>query len=128
MEVQTLILDLPLPPRATHPNARPHHMAKASATANQRQAAYLTAIAARNLGKYNAPFNKPIVEARFVVQSQHDTTNLSAWLKATMDGLQDANVVLNDRDLTLLPPTQEVKRGKSNFKYLGVRLTIREGA
>lgn len=128
MEVPTLILDLPLPPRATHPNARPHHMAKASATASQREAAMLTAIAARNLGQYKSPFKKPIVEAHFVVQGQHDTPNLGMWLKATLDGLQDAKVVLNDRDLTLMPPTQEVAKGKKNWGRLGVRLTIKEGA
>ena len=68
------------------------------------------------------------MEAHFVVQARHDTDGLTSWLKATNDGLADAGVVGNDRDLTLMPPTQEVKRGPANYKYLGVRLTIREGA
>src|SRR5687767_4924015 len=92
-------LELPIPPRATHPNARTHWGAKATAT--KRQRSDCSTMASIILRSRQAPrWAAASVLATFHVPGKSartsDPDNLIAWLKATIDGLQDAGVFAND--------------------------------
>ena len=105
----SLEITIPLPPRATHPNARPHWRTLAKAKKQQRGDAFLSAKDA--IGRSAAPrfvratilatFYKPGTQAKTM-----DSDGMVAWLKATADGLQDAQVIVNDSGLTWLPPKE----------------------
>jgi len=99
-----IILELPLPPKALHPNSRPHWRTKAEAVKRARRDARLVAGPQRP----SAPFARATVQATFYVARRNDTDNLAAWLKSYLDGLQDGGIVANDRDLTVLPPFQTI--------------------
>jgi len=82
-----------------------------SSKKSQRSDAHLAALAdmqAQNLEKphwqratIQATFHKPSRRARL-----HDQDGITAWLKATADGIQDAGVVADDCGLVWLPPVQ----------------------
>ena len=100
-----IIVTIPIPPRATQANAGKHWAPKARATKQQRQDAGFSALEAMRRWGIKHPFAKALVFPKFFfrVKSRHDTSNLGTWLKASLDGLADAKVVTNDRDITLLP-------------------------
>jgi len=100
--VNTLLIVLPLPPRILHPNARPHHMAKAKATKAYRGMAALTARQSKNDPPRWKSAQVHIVYF-FKDSRRRDRDNLLAWLKSAFDGLADAGVVENDADFVYHP-------------------------
>jgi Holliday junction resolvase RusA-like endonuclease len=109
-----------LPPKQMHPNARCHWRAKLKPKAIQRQNAALAAGYASRV-----MFRSATIQATFHLGKRgkrHDSDNLIAWLKASIDGLQDAGVLADDSGVTWLPPAQVF--GKSAGEDKMVVLTI----
>lgn len=95
-----LTLQLPIPDPVLSPNAREHWSIKAKATKAARGRAHLEAL--RVLDGNEAPFWK---KARYTATlftlsgRSRDPDNFNASLKAYIDGIADAGIVSNDRDL-----------------------------
>ncbi len=95
----SLTITIPIPHKATHPNARSHWAAKAKHAKKQREDAYIAAQVAV-VGRMSYPkFKSASTSAVFYFRTKHsrDIDNLTAWLKATYDGLADARIVDNDK-------------------------------
>jgi hypothetical protein len=89
---QPIVIELPLPPDCLHPNARPHRWAKMKATKATRELACLVARTARP----DAPFAKACYRITFRLSRRRDYDGLLSWAKATIDGIADAGVIVND--------------------------------
>lgn len=117
----SLVIEIPMPPRELHPNARVHHMAKARATKRFRWEVGVAAKDAlqvrRNLEggpPPGLPATHAVVTARFgfMTRRRRDEDNLCSWLKAGFDALQrptarhpsDAGIVVDDSGLEHRPP------------------------
>jgi hypothetical protein len=105
----SITITVPIPPKQMHPNSRNHWRAKLGAKAEQRGTAKLSALEALN-GKSPPRWERATIHATFYRSSprakQQDGLNLLAWLKATEDGIEDAQIVANDRGVTWLAPSQ----------------------
>ena len=105
-----IVFTLPLPPRESSPNARPHHMAKArAAKAYRAKVRMLTSSALR--GK-RPLYPEAMLELHWIHKTAHrlDSTNAIASFKAGEDGLADAGLLLNDRGVTWLPVKQSTDK------------------
>ncbi len=92
-----LFVELPLPPRGTHPNTRfKNHIALSTAIRKQRMEAKFCAMEAMQRSKCKFPFDKIDIQVVQRMPRRHDPENIKAWLKASIDGLQDAGVIVND--------------------------------
>lgn len=130
MEDGELLITLPLPSAAASPNARSAHWSQRQGAAKRmRGDAHLAAHAAMQYPgapwkpcwqnvEITAHFHKPSKQAKLA-----DQDNLISSLKAYIDGLQDAGVILNDRGVTWKPPRQFV--GPAQAKERKVVLRIR---
>lgn len=101
---------LGLPPKELSPNSRCYWRVKAAATKAFRTEAQLMAINAMNeqlrpLAK-RPRWKSAKVQCTFYRRTRHktDPDNLISSVKAAFDGLTDAGVWSDDRDLTHLPP------------------------
>jgi hypothetical protein len=110
--LDSLEIELPIPPQSTHPNSRGAHWSKkAKGVAQQREdAATMAGVVLRQLKRAAPQWERVTVQATFYKPGNRarpmDSDNLIAWLKGTMDGLQDAGIVKNDSGTTWLPPVQ----------------------
>ena len=87
-----------LPPGETSPNWRGHWSVKSPAAAKFREAVRLCAINQRNLTKKWKPFVRPIMSLTFVFDMvrNRDEDNMRARFKPGLDGLVDAELLLDD--------------------------------
>ena len=87
-EAGTLVIRLPLPPRALNPNSRVHWAVKARAVTDMRLAASVTALGS------SIRFTEPIIDAVFwhKTKKRRDRDNAIASCKAMIDGLSDAKL------------------------------------
>lgn len=116
---------LPLPDRALHPNARfqtrngAMHKARKVA-AYRTHAAQEAAVAC---GFKPPRWEKAAVQAVFYFKDsrRRDKDGALSSIKAALDGLQDAEIVVNDSGITPLPPIMNVDR-----EHPRVELTIVE--
>jgi len=119
-----LVLDLPIPGRAAHPNSRSRsHWPKTRAVKKQRQAVAEAAKIASIEQLTGPPFWARVrVRAVFHTRTgrRQDADNLVAWLKSTFDGLEDAGIVANDRGLVCEPP--EVKKTGRLAEWLELKV------
>ena len=90
-------LNLPLPPRCLHPNARTHWAPKAKAVKESRAAAAMLAKSQRP----KTPWKNARYTLLFELCRNRDEDGLLSWVKAYLDGLQDAGVIVNDSGLSL---------------------------
>jgi Holliday junction resolvase RusA-like endonuclease len=103
-----MIVTLSLPPQHCKPNVRSHWRAKAKAVAEYRSEARDAAMAAA----YEWQLMEPITEAVVTVCAfwptvrRMDADNLLASMKAAFDGITDAGVWADDRDVTFMPCRQ----------------------
>jgi Holliday junction resolvase RusA-like endonuclease len=97
-----------LPPKALHPNSRPHYFAKAKAARAYREIARLNALAVRP----RAPWPAATVQCTFFFATtrRRDGDNWLASMKAAFDGLADGRLVVNDAGFTHLPPKMQIDR------------------
>ena len=113
---------VPLPPREMHPSVRVHWRRKLVPKRQQRSDAWIAGSGA--LCGLAPPFwESAKVEATFWMPRRMDPDGLISWLKATFDGLQDAGIILNDSNLTILPPRQVT--GKDSLGRRQVVLVVR---
>ena len=116
---------IPLPPKQMHPNARCHWRAKLRPKSRQRQAAKLNGC----MQVDGFPrFTKATIQATFHLGKRgkrHDADNLIAWLKASIDGLQDAGVLADDSGVTWLPPEQVFGKSAGDEKIVVLTITGR---
>jgi len=100
-----------LPPKDLHPNKRPHHMVKARKTKQQRQRTAAEALIEARKHKWR-PARAAIILLHFKFTSEnaqkHDGDNLVSWSKASIDGLKDAGILVDDNKVTYLPPLQTI--------------------
>jgi Holliday junction resolvase RusA-like endonuclease len=97
--MSSLTITIPLPPKEVRNNWRGHWAKKAKAVKAYRFEAMFAAIQAI---AGNAPFWKKAsvrVTAYFPTARHFDPTNLIDALKPAFDGLQDAGVIENDKNL-----------------------------
>jgi crossover junction endodeoxyribonuclease RusA len=106
--MSSLTLTIPLPPSEVRNNARVHWSKKARAVKTYRTETRLRAIRAiaSNEMSDNLPWKKATaqVTAYFPTARHLDPTNLIDALKSAFDGLQDAGVIEDDKDLWPLRP------------------------
>lgn len=103
--MRTLTIILPIPFPELWPNARPHFHAKARATKRYRKLSHLVALSEGNRERWGEPAKAVTIRATFFLPCRkRDPDNCIAALKAAFDGLADAKIIANDRDLTILPP------------------------
>ena len=112
-----MIIDLPLPDKLLHPNARPHYMQKARLVRQHRDHAQFIA----RTHKDRKTFTKPVVSMDFHLSRKRDVDGLVAWIKSYLDGFEDAGLFENDSAVEI----GQVKRHKA--KVAKVVFTITEG-
>ena len=95
----SLTITIPLPPKSVKANARSHWRKKAQGAHTYRKQAWAAAVVAVKRKPPRWLKAKMEVKAYFPTTNFPDPTNLMASLKAAEDGLQDAGVIQNDRDL-----------------------------
>lgn len=89
---------LPLPPRACHPNSRPHWSVKAKASRAYRTLAFVAGVEAQGSHRPLRWSRADVrITARFRDARPRDRDNLLAAMKSAIDGLADAGIVSNDR-------------------------------
>jgi len=95
----SISITLPLPPKAVRNNWRGHWAAKAGAVKQYRFQAHMRALSA--MGKEKLAWEKANVKitAYFPTARHLDPANLIDALKPAFDGLQDAGVIVNDKNL-----------------------------
>lgn len=106
---RTITITLPLPPKALHPNARPNRFAKANATKRARAEACVVARSEFVRHGYIERWRQAQWTATYTFRTNHqrDEDNLTAWLKAYLDGaVTDARLLPGDdsRYLTMAAP------------------------
>lgn len=123
-EPLTLMIALPIPPRDLSPNARAHWAAKKDKTERYRNAA--CGAACRALRQEGLP--PPMYKRAWVeIEWEHKTArlpdkdNIIAWLKSGIDGLTDAGIFADDRDIDFASPrVSKAADGRSPCVYLYV--------
>ena len=94
-----LTITIPLPPKDVRNNARVHWAKKAAAVKQYRLLARFRATTAMGLTKLGWKKAGVKVTAYFPTARHLDPTNLIDALKPAFDGLQDAGVIENDKEL-----------------------------
>ncbi len=114
-----ITIDLPLPPDCLHPNARPNRWGKAKAVKQTREHACLIARQFRP--------KKPLVKACyrliFRLPRKRDYDGLGAWVKAQIDGLVDAGILVDDSDFRPMGIERFSGQKETGGKF-GVRFVI----
>lgn len=99
----SLTITIPLPPKDVRNNARVHYMVKAQAVKVCRTSTRLIALRAITSNEISdkLPWNKAKVHitAYFPTARHLDPANLIDALKPAFDGLEDAGVIENDKNL-----------------------------
>lgn len=96
--IQSMSIQLPIPPSCLNPNTAAHYQAKARARAQQRADAGTYAS-----GQFRGPgpkWDKVRIKLAWFAKDDNripDFDNAIASIKGVFDGLQDAGVVINDR-------------------------------
>lgn len=109
--ITSISIELPLPPRALHPNARAHHMVRARAAKKYRDTVGWLAIEAMQKAGLDRPAWTAAtlqLEYVFATPRRRDDDNLNAWFKAGRDALADAGLVANDSAFVQLPARSTV--------------------
>lgn len=100
--MSAITIRLAWPPRQLSPNFRPKHWSEVSTAKREyRFACKVDSMNAKDC-RTIYPLCGPLEgHATFITntKNRHDTDNLLASLKAGMDGVADAGVIANDRDI-----------------------------
>jgi crossover junction endodeoxyribonuclease RusA len=100
-----ITITIPLPPAALKPNSRPHWSRKARAAKAYRKAAWAATVAATSPGLPMRWRKASVQVTAFFKTVRHpDPDNLIASLKAAFDGIADAGLVADDKELWPLRP------------------------
>ena len=94
-----LTITIPLPPKDVRNNARVHWARKAQAIGTYRMMTHLMALQATGNVKPLWEKAKVHITAYFPTARHMDPANLIDGLKGAFDGLEDAGVIVNDKNL-----------------------------
>ena len=117
-----IVFEIPLPSRDCHPNTTrsKHYQQVATAKRKARKASAEAAGIERVLAGNPDPLD--CAEVSFILYNKtarrHDPDNVIAWMKPVIDGLEDARIVSNDRDLYYAPPIQVKDAAKPRLKVI----------
>lgn len=110
MRREAIALELPLPDRRLHPNARAHYAVKMQAK-KQHKAEVETFVWADCREWFGSQPKWPRAIATVTLFNEtarrHDADNLLAWLKATFDGIVSGGLLEDDKQLQVMQPAQE---------------------
>jgi crossover junction endodeoxyribonuclease RusA len=116
-----IVIDLPIPHRALHPNARTHWAEKARHTKRHRENAYYAALSVKtNMRPWKSA--TVLIQFTFADKLRRDRDGLLSHCKAYFDGIADARVVENDYQFTFLP----IEIMPPNKLKTGVQITVME--
>lgn len=105
------LVRLPLPPARLHPNEKPLRPERARLTKKARGMAKILALAMLSGGP-RPYYPRAAIRAHwgFTTRRRRDEANLQGWLKAYVDGLVDAGIIVDDSAdrLTWLPSEIEI--------------------
>lgn len=102
--MKSVTIEVPIPPRSLSPNGRAHWHAKGRAKRVQRDTSRLAALAA--MGRNPQPrWHEATSKVTWYAKAARwpDADNAMGSLKAAIDGLVDAGVLIDDDRLTWLP-------------------------
>lgn len=119
-------ITIDLPPKILQPNrSKGMHWRPINAARKKYRSAAMLTVLAHDWAKGSVKFKCATVAVAFFVKDRRglkqDADNAIASLKSAFDGLADAKLVGNDRDLIPLPPTFAVDK-----EHPRVELTIEE--
>lgn len=100
-----MLIEIPfLPPGEMSPNARLHWSVKSPAAAVFRDAVRLYCINQRNLTKRWVPFCRPVMDLTFIFDKdrRRDEDNMRARFKPGLDGMVDAELLIDDNPKRLI--------------------------
>jgi Holliday junction resolvase RusA-like endonuclease len=107
--MNSIRVELPLPPQVLSPNKRPHWRTKAAAVSQYRGVAKIAAMIAVGTDRkaFEAaqfPWGCATAQVHwFHAGIQPDRDNVLSSLKSAFDGIADSGVIGNDRELIHLP-------------------------
>lgn len=119
--MNSITINLPLPPTELSANSRTHWAAKAKAVKAYRALAWAAGRAAQTGQPKRWVKASVKVKAFYRSHNHPDPDNVIASLKAAFDGIADAGVVVNDRGLW--PERPEISKDAKNPR---IELTITE--
>lgn len=106
-------ITIPLPPDALKPNARPHWSRKARAAKAYRKHAWAATLAATGVGPPERWRRASVQVVAYYPTARHpDPDNLIASLKSAFDGIADAGLIANDKELW--PERPVILKDKAN--------------
>lgn len=113
--MESVRMSFPLPPKEIHPNARGKNWrAKARYIAKRRkEVGELAFLQLRQIGWMTRPQWKcaaVTIYAYLPTAHRHDQDNLLAWMKSTIDGLTDAGLFDDDKEIAYMPSIQNTDR------------------
>lgn len=108
MDAPLFTIELPLPPMEIRPNARVHWARKAAKVREYRSRARFAATMLLMDGSFPVPMPLDSAQVRITMLNRTarkmDADNLIASLKPALDGLTDAGLWTDDRDVDILNP------------------------
>lgn len=120
--ISHLLFDLPIPPKGLHPNGRPHAREKTRLVREYRGAVCTIATSViRNMDLAEPLLKAAVIKPGFMLPKgakRSDPDNCIAWIKAAVDGLADAKVLANDREVVYLHPLQVGKQPRPGLQLL----------
>lgn len=118
--MNSVTIELPLPPKELSPNARVHWRKKSEAVKNYR----LHSFVASYQGKHNPRWPAATTQATFYFKHKRrrDKDNFNAMLKSAWDGMVDAGLLKDDDQLTHKPTVFETDKDNPR-----VEITITKG-
>lgn len=122
-QIHYLVFDVPLPPRVLHPNQRTRSIKFKSSEVKKyrQQVADIAGFKTRELRIKTPNLRAAVIKPCFLLpkgSKRSDPDNCIAWIKAAIDGLTDANILADDRDVAYLPPIQKTGNLFSALKML----------
>ena len=108
--IEKFTLVLGLPPKELNPNSRPHFRKKAEKTKGYRlHAAENGKIGMREILSKSMPWRYVSIRATYFHKTWRflDRDNILASLKSAFDGMVDAGILTDDKDVTHLPVVRE---------------------
>lgn len=117
-------IELPLPGEHEHPNARSNTWhKKAKAVAESRGTAFCMTRLMMRREKVDKPIENAMYSVQFALPRKQDQDNLTAWIKAQIDGIASAGLIKSDGKLTQHSLEQKSGFGATGGKF-GVTFTF----
>jgi hypothetical protein len=121
--IRKYTIELPLPGEKEHPNARSGTWhSKARAVKKSRGIAMFMTRLMMIRERITEPIRNPTYSVTFRLRRKRDEDGLTTWIKAQIDGMEDAGLIKNDLDLK--QHSLERLSGAASGGRLGVTFTL----